>query len=148
VSIASGVAAFQAGDVDGAIVLFNEAVKKERDNPQAYQWRGQVYFKKGEREKALADFVSWLRLDGENALAFEWAAAASRELKKYDDAVIYLDQLIKLDPKYKNGQAYFLRSDTQMKMNNFDVAMRDAQQACKLGHAEGCRVVQQNQKRR
>ncbi|MBN2362275.1 MAG: tetratricopeptide repeat protein [Deltaproteobacteria bacterium] len=148
VSIASGVAAFQAGEVDKAIAMFDEAVKKERDNAQAYQWRGQAYFKKGEREKALADFVSWIRIEEENPLAFEWAAAASRELKKYDDAVIYLDQLIKLDPKYKNGQAYFLRSDTEMKMNNFDVAMRDAQQACQLGHEEGCRVVKANQKRR
>lgn len=148
VSIASGVAAFQSGDVDGAIAKFNEAVKKERDNPQAYQWRGQAYFKKGERDKALSDFVSWIRLDEQNALAFEWAAAASRELKKYDDAVVYLDQLIKLDPKYKNGQAWFLRSDTQMKMNNFDGAIRDARRACELGHDEGCRVVKQNQKRR
>jgi hypothetical protein len=148
VNIASGVAAFQAGDVDGAIAQFSDAVKKERDNAQAYQWRGQAYFKKGERDKALADFVSWIRLEEQNPLAFEWAAAACRELKKYDDAVIYLDQLIKLDPKYKNGQAYFLRSDTQMKMNNFDVAMRDAKQACDLGHEEGCRVVKANQKRR
>ncbi|HAF07592.1 MAG: tetratricopeptide repeat protein [bacterium] len=61
--MSSGIIYMQQNDFDKAIVQFNEAIKLEPNNPQAYLWMGKAYGSKSEFDKAAEYFLIALEKD-------------------------------------------------------------------------------------
>ena len=59
------------GNDDLAIADYSWLIGAKKDDPEAYEWRGGLYLKKGEKQKATADFQAVLRLNPNSAKAKE-----------------------------------------------------------------------------
>lgn len=62
--VAQGVELFSQGQHDEAIENFTLAIQLAPDNVDAYFYRGNAYFLRGQNAEALADFQKYLELDG------------------------------------------------------------------------------------
>ncbi|MEO0234155.1 MAG: tetratricopeptide repeat protein [candidate division WOR-3 bacterium] len=61
--MSSGIIYMQQNDFDKAIIQFNEAIKLEPNNPQAYLWMGKAYGSKSDFDKASEYFIIALEKD-------------------------------------------------------------------------------------
>ena len=73
-----------------------------------------AYEKKGDRDKAIADFTEAIRLDPKSAQAYANRALAYVEKSEYDKAITDLTEVIRLNPKgalafWGRGMAYRIR---------------------------------------
>ena len=79
----SGVAYYDTGLYDRAIILFDKAVDvstSPSDYPATYYQRGYAYYRKGNYPRAIADYDEAIRLDPNNASAYELRAQAYEQL--------------------------------------------------------------------
>jgi len=65
--LVAGKAALEKGDIQGAISLLKEAVRKEKKNPQAYLWLGTAFLKADSVDQCIAALVQARELDSANA---------------------------------------------------------------------------------
>ena len=73
-----GIELYNSGDLDGALVEFEEAAELYPEDPQVYYYRGLVLIAQGKNELAAADFRQLLELETEGPRADE-----AREFLKY-----------------------------------------------------------------
>jgi tetratricopeptide (TPR) repeat protein len=60
--------AYQArGDLDHAMVDFNESMGTDPTYPSAYNNRGNAWYRRGDFDRAIKDFVQAIRLDPKDA---------------------------------------------------------------------------------
>ena len=73
-----GIELYNNGDLDAALVKFEEAAASYPEEPSVYYYRGLVYVAQGNNDPAAADFRKLLELEGEGPRAEE-----AREFLKY-----------------------------------------------------------------
>lgn len=78
VALNKGIEAYNAGDLETAMVHFGTVVEENPDLADGYYYRGLIYLQQGESDSALADFQRFLELDPEHA-----EAATAREFVSY-----------------------------------------------------------------
>src|SRR5437016_4582835 len=66
-NLLKGVRAFEKKDYDGAIGFFDEALRLEPKNADAYYRRGEAYRGKRNFDKAIADYTQAIQLAPKNA---------------------------------------------------------------------------------
>jgi tetratricopeptide (TPR) repeat protein len=66
----------------------------------AYSDRGVAYGRKGEQEKAVADFSAAIRLDPKNAIAYSNRGVAFAREGEQDKAIADFSAAVQLDTKY------------------------------------------------
>jgi len=119
----------RAGDIDGAIAKYNEAI---RINPNGFIYfvlRGQAYSDKADYDRAIADFSESIRLDP-NARAFFSRGVAYAKKGDLDRAISDYSEAIRLDPK--NALAFANRGADYFKKGDFDRAITDSSEAIRL----------------
>ncbi len=110
---------------DAKLENFDLAVKADPKNVQARQGRALLYSEKGENDKALDDLTQLLAADADNQMALEAISQVLSKLKKYDEALKYIEKLIGLNPKQPGGYLlraglYAMKEDEQKALEDLD----------------------------
>jgi tetratricopeptide (TPR) repeat protein len=134
-------------DSDTSLRAAEKRLSSEK-NASAYIYRGIVYSKRGEQEKALQDFTAALKHEPRNSAARYNLALMEAQQGKNNDAIKTYNQLIKDTPSLP--QAWYNRGVLLMKNGKHKEAARDfekvlelvPQQADACNNLALCRIAQ------
>jgi tetratricopeptide (TPR) repeat protein len=110
-------------DDEKKLADFDAAVKADPNNVEAWQGRALMYLEQGESEKAVADLKSLVERKSDNPAIVGALAEALTNLKQYDEALKYCDEVIKIAPKVTLG--YNLRARVYVLKENLKAAIED-----------------------
>jgi tetratricopeptide (TPR) repeat protein len=104
-------------------------VEREPKDALSFHNRGETYDRKGDYDRAIADFTEAIRLDPNFALAYRSRGAAYHAKGDYDRAVADSTEAIRLNPgdavDYRNrGRAYHSKGDYDRAVADFTEAIR------------------------
>ncbi|MEH2375996.1 tetratricopeptide repeat protein [Nostoc sp.] len=125
-----GVNKYDAGNYEGAVEDFNQAIKLDPQNALAYNKRGDAYYRLGDYEQAQADSSQALLLNPQDTNAYFDRGFAFSELHKYKEAIADYNQAIKLNPK--SAYAYYGRGLALTQLKDNKGAIRDFSKAIAL----------------
>jgi len=125
-----GVRLAQAGNIDGAIAAWTEAIRLNPHDPSAYLERSTAFLMKEDHERAFSDLNEVLRLDPSNARAYNNRGMHYRERGDVDRALADFNQAIRFAPDYT--RAYYNRGSVLAGKGDFDAALRDFDEAIRL----------------
>jgi Flp pilus assembly protein TadD len=97
-----GNQAFQAGDVQGAIKFFSQAIDLDPDNHVYYSNRAAAYMKADSKSKALHDAEKCVELAPTWSKGYSRLGAAQQSLKRFDAATDNFKKCIELEPNNKS----------------------------------------------
>jgi tetratricopeptide (TPR) repeat protein len=109
---------------------FRESKASNPKSAQAYNDRGLTYRRKGEYDKAIADYDKAIQLNPKFAMAYSNRGTAYRQKHNYDKAIADCDQAIRLDPAFV--AAYNNRGLTYGNKGDYDKAIADYDEAIRL----------------
>ena len=130
--IDAGVKLYEAGNYDGAIKLYNEALSSgelsSTDTAIAYTNRGLAYGQKGKTDLAIADYDQALAVNPNYARAYYHRGTCYNDKGNHDRAIVDLDKAIELNPNkadyYNNrGIAYGDKGDSDRAIAEFTQAV-------------------------
>ena len=131
---------YQASKLAEALAEYDTALQIDPESADAYFYRGVTLIKQGAEDRALADLEKSIELRPTRVEAYEnldWLLARRRD---WDRITEYWSRLIALEPR--NGKAYLERGGAYFHKGDLARALADAQEACRLGQAEGCRMYE------
>ena len=107
----AGVSFQEAGRIPEAIAEYDEAIRLNSRDANAYNNRGNAYYGLGRHERAIEDYDEAISLDPQSADAYYNRGVARYDLGRYELAVKDYDEAIRLNPQdtdaYNNrGLAY------------------------------------------
>ncbi len=122
---------------DAAIAACTRAINsgkfKESDRAAHYAMRGFELSKKGQHDRAIADYEQAIRFDAGLVWAYAWRGDSYRAKSELDRAIADYDQAIRINPKL--AVAYSKRGNAYRAKGALDRAIADYDQAIKLGPA-------------
>jgi tetratricopeptide (TPR) repeat protein len=122
---------------DAAIAACTRAIDsgkfKESDRAAHYAMRGFELSKKGQHDRAIADYEQAIRFDPGLVWAHAWRGDSYRAKSEFDRAIADYDQAIRINPKL--AVAYSKRGNAYRAKGALDRAIADYDQAIKLGPA-------------
>ena len=116
-----GNKAFQAGDVQGAINLFTQAINLDPDNHVYYSNRAAAYMKADSKSKALHDAEKCVELAPDWSKGYSRLGAAQQSLKRFDVAIDNFKKCIELEP---NNKSYWASLKSCQDANEADKKVR------------------------
>jgi tetratricopeptide (TPR) repeat protein len=125
-----GVNKYDAGNYEGAIEDFNQAIELDPKNALAYNRRGDAYYRLGDYEQAQADSSQAILLNPEDANAYFDRGFAFSELDKYKEAIADYTQAIKLNSE--DAYAYYGRGLARAGLKDNKGAIKDFNKAIAL----------------
>ncbi len=132
--IGRGQVSLKAGEWEPAFVDFNEAIKLEPKNAEAYRFRGATFYKLGDSKSALQDYNQAIALDPNNSELYLNRGILQADSGDGDNALTDLDEAIRLDPN--NAMAFHIRAkvhaESWFNEESIDQATEDFEQAIKL----------------
>jgi tetratricopeptide (TPR) repeat protein len=96
--IQEGNSKLSSGDREGAITAFTKAIESDATKDAAYERRAYVYIAKGDMDKALADLIKAIRING-RSVYYGNRAYCLKKLGRYNEALADYDKAIELDPQ-------------------------------------------------
>lgn len=115
---------FNEKDFQGALELFEEAIKADGSVALLYSNRGLTLYNLGHVEKAMQDFDRAIKLDPAFAMAYMNRGLVKYEqLNKLQEALRDYTHAINLEPQ--NSLAYFNRGMAFITLNDYDRAIDD-----------------------
>jgi tetratricopeptide (TPR) repeat protein len=124
-----GVRLVQQGDYGAAIEVFNTALVEYPDAFYILDRRGDVYLRKGETEKAMADYTRMIAVDPQNPDGWRRRGYLYSDLGEYDKAIADFSQCIPLSPEgygsywSTRGIAYYDKGDLDAALADFNKAI-------------------------
>ena len=106
------------------------ALSKNPSNTELYFCRGYAKMMSNDLNGADIDFSICLQLDPNHLMALKNKSIASVNLKKYDEAIFDLTNLIKKDGK--NPSLFLQRGNCFLASQNFEKALSDYNQAIQI----------------
>jgi len=103
--IATGIELYKKQKWFEAAKVFDELVKKEPDNANAYYHRGLAHQRMNLLDEAVADFTKAIDLDSEDADAYFHRAQIYYDNLEWDKSISDLNRAIRLNPDY--SEAYY-----------------------------------------
>ncbi|MCX5828610.1 MAG: cytochrome c oxidase assembly factor Coa1 family protein [Deltaproteobacteria bacterium] len=140
-NLSAGHRFFKQNDFKKAVAEYDLAIQTDPNNSSAYYWRGRSYNKLNLPDKAVADFKRTVELNPTHTEAYSWLGWLAEKDNQYDACVGYLTKAIEL--KADNSWSYYHRGRCNYQQGNKKEAAQDADQACKLGFQQACKVVKQ-----
>jgi tetratricopeptide (TPR) repeat protein len=110
------------------ISLYSKAIALDPNYAEAYNERGNAYYKKNEYDPALKDYSKAIAIRHDYADAYNNRARLYFHNKDYDKSLRDLDRLIELDHNnyysyYNRGRIYYAKEDNEQAIINFDKAI-------------------------
>lgn len=109
---------------------FEAAAKADPTSSEAGQGLALLYLQTGDNEKAVATLHKLLEADADNPNLLAALAEALTDLKKYDEALKYCDDVIKKAPRAAVG--YNLRARVKVMKDDIPGAIKDLDEALNL----------------
>lgn len=125
-----GLNKYDAGNYEGAIEDFNQAIELDPRNALAYNRRGDAYYRLGDYEQAQADSSQAILLNPQDANAYYDRGFAFSELGKYKEAIADYNQAIKLNSQ--DVYAYYGRALARAELKDNKGAIGDFNKAIAL----------------
>ena len=125
-----GLLKAQKGDLDGAILDYNQALDLDPTLAVAYSNRGDAKYAGGNPDGAIADYTQAVTLDPKLALAYCHRGSVRQAKGDADGATLDYDQALALDPKI--ATAYYNRGLLKEQKGDLDGAIADSTQAIDL----------------
>lgn len=120
----------ERGDFEGAIADYNEAIRLEPEDAQAYNNRGNSWKTLKQYNKAIADFTEAIRLEPRRAAAYVNRGVAWGEMKEYDKAITDLSIALRFD--HDDALVFGLRGQAWAEKRLYDKAITDFSAAIRL----------------
>jgi Flp pilus assembly protein TadD len=96
----------------------------------AYNNRGNVYYRKGDYDRAISDFHQAIRLDRRYTPAYVNRGLAYNDKGDYDQAIVDYNEAIRLDPRLAN--TYINRGVVFVEKGDYDRGISDYDQSIRL----------------
>jgi tetratricopeptide (TPR) repeat protein len=125
-----GGAYLRKGDYDRAIADFDNAIRLDPRDGNAYNNRGLAYTAKGDFERAMADLDEAIRRDPGLVIAYNSRGQVYLRKGDYDRAIADFNEGIKLHPTY--AEAYNNRGNAYNHKGDFDRAIADYTESIRL----------------
>ena len=132
--LAHGIAKHKQQDFQGAIKDYDEAIKADKENADAFFNRGTCKLALKDFKGAMTDFNRTIELDSKFVKAYYNRATVFASQGKFVEALPDLDKTIELDPTTPN--ALTLRGQIRAQTGNKNGACEDFLQAKKNGDAQ------------
>lgn len=130
-----GQARLEAGDIDGAIADFTEAIQINPNDTLAHASRGNAHYAKGNMEVSITDFTEVIRLNPEDPVGYVGRSNAYNRQGNFDDAIADFTEVIRLTPDDPIG--YVGRSNARRQNGDTQGAVTDLDRAMRLNHEHG-----------
>jgi tetratricopeptide (TPR) repeat protein len=127
---ARGLARQSAGDIDGAIADFTQAVALDPKDVAALDQRGLAREARGDIDGALADFNQVITLDPKQADAFNNRGLIKQARGDYDGALADYNQALLLDPRI--AAAHYNHGLIEARKGYYDAAIADYDHALEI----------------
>jgi Flp pilus assembly protein TadD len=98
--ITEGEAKLAAGDLDGALLVFQRAVAVASSSAVAHSKLGVVYVHKRQWDAAASEFGRAIQLDPTYAPAYSNLGNVCRERGQLDEAIAHYQKAVSMDPDY------------------------------------------------
>jgi len=116
--------------IEGCSATIKQAASSGENLSWAFYNRGIAYAKKGDLDRAIADFDQALRLDPDSTFALNNRGAAYARKGQYSEAIADFNEAIRLDSQ--SATAYNNRGTAYAKLGEYDRALEDFEQAVRL----------------
>jgi len=128
--VKQGIAYYEQGELDKAIVEYEEAIALEPDNPDAHRNLGTVYVDQGKWEEAAAAYEQAISLNPDFGEAYGDMIAAYVSLDKLSEAIDAGEKAIELAPDYATGHNNL--GVAYRRQDQLDKAVAEFQEAIRL----------------
>ena len=132
--IERGQTYLKTGEWEKAYLDFDEAIRLEPTNAEAFRFRGASLYKMGEAELAIKDYSQAIKLDPNNSDLHLNRGILQADSGDSDDALVDLNEAIRLNPK--NAIAYHVRARVHAEAwfdgDSIDQATEDFEKAIEL----------------
>lgn len=135
---------YKESKFDRARGEFSRAIEIDPENTEAYFWRGRSFLKASRYDEATADFEMAVKLNPAYADAYDNLGWLYARAGNYNESIMCFTRAIELKPD--NGWAYYYRGRIRHKIGEVHMALRDAEEACRLGLQEGCTMYERLRK--
>lgn len=125
--VVRGNASFAKGGYYEVLSDYEQAIKLDPSNAEAYFRRGVTLHSRYNYEPAIADFAEAIRLEPSTADYFVARGESHSSLRQYDRALADFDDALRIDPNFRG--AYLPRAKTHVRLGNADEALADFAEA-------------------
>jgi tetratricopeptide (TPR) repeat protein len=126
---------FGGRDLNRALEAYQAIIRSDPKDVGAWWKSGDIRFRLGEHEKAVANFSEALRLDPKEIGSYHGRARAWQALMQYEKALADYNEAHRLDPK--DADILSRRGDVWGEKNEFGKAIADYSEALKLNPQAG-----------
>jgi tetratricopeptide (TPR) repeat protein len=130
-----GIAKFELGDKQGAILDYNRAITIDPQDAFAYYNRGVAKFELGDKQGAILDYNRAITIDPQDAFAYYNRGVAKFELGDKQGAILDFDRVIAIDPQ--DAEAYSNRGAVKLALGNKQGAIADLTKGAQLFRQHG-----------
>jgi len=116
-----GSALHQQGNLEEALVIYDQAIRIKSDYAEAYYCRGMILCQIERFEEALVSFDQAIAINPNHAGTYNNRGVVLKELNRFSDAIDAYNQAIAIEPTY--AHFYYNRGYALQKLNKFDEAV-------------------------
>ncbi|WP_066426017.1 serine protease [Anabaena sp. 4-3] len=121
---------FGKGDYKGAIVAYNEVIRLNPNNTEAFLYRGSTYYTLGDKQGAIADYNQALKINPNYVQPYINRGVARSQLGDNQGAIADFNQALKINPNF--ALAYNHRGNARSQLGDNQGAISDYNQALKI----------------
>jgi tetratricopeptide (TPR) repeat protein len=129
-----------------ALNAYEKAVESDPENAEARYWRGRTLLNRGQFDPAAEDFKTAVRLKPDYSEAYDNLGWLSARRGDFAEGIDYLTKSLELRPE--NAWAHYNRGHMFLRKGDLGNALKDFEEACKLGFQEGCTAYEAYRDRR
>ncbi|MBM3253265.1 MAG: tetratricopeptide repeat protein [Candidatus Omnitrophica bacterium] len=112
------------------LTLWSDTVEKSPNKARPYNGRGTAYSKKGQYEKAIADFTKALEINPKYISVYNNRGDAFSKKEEYEKAIADFTEALKVDPEH--ASTYYNRGTIYAKKAEYEKAIADFTEALKI----------------
>ncbi len=131
----------EAGDLQGAIQDYSDAISINSGYAEAYTNRGVAYFQSGDMKSAIRDLNSSITLNPKRIKPYQDRAAVEATMGNFESALKDFDHVLSIDST--NQKVYVDRAMVRLQLGDTTEGCSDLRAALKYGNIDAAQMVRQ-----
>jgi len=136
-----GYAAYTANRGAEAVASYDTAAGLDPANAEVFFWRGAAHVRNRDVDRAIADFKAAIERNPRHFESHRQLDYVLARRGRFDEVVALWTRFIALNPN--EPRAHLERGGAYFHQGRKDLALEDAETACRMGLAEGCQRAAQ-----